>query len=217
MSARGLGALRSVGAGACVFLALLAAGPAPGDDATPVLDKLRAAVRSARSFTVLFIGPLQNSISWTVVQPDRIRRVMTMMGPQPNDWIVIGHQSYDLDEDRRWHTKWQPGEAVRYNEILGMLRTGATARALPDRNENGTVMGAVDILAPENPLKNPIPPYHEICTYDKTTYRLHVCTNEGRWGKSSMTYENWDDPRITVQPPPGVLPPTAPPSPQPSS
>ena len=215
MMPSGLRALRAAGAGACV-LALIAAGPAPGDDATPVLDKLRAAVQSAKSFSAFFIGPLGNSISWTVVQPDRIRRVETLMGPQPNDWIVIGHQSYDLDEDGRWQTKWNSGEAIRYSEILGMLIPGTTARALPDREDDGTLMGTVDILVPTRSYKPPLPPYHQICTYDKTTYRLHVCTFEGRWGKFSTTYENWDDPRITVQPPPGVPAPTAPPSPQPS-
>ena len=195
-------------AAACVFAALGFAEPSTPDDGNAVLAKMQAAMRSASSFTVRFEPTIP--MSWVVVQPDRMRRVMPSSdGDRMEDWIVIGHQSYTRDGDKPWKAGRQSVDGIRWNEIAEFLRDGTTARALADRIEDGTPAGTLDVLIPEYPLGNgkSIKPLHETCSYDKATYRPRAC-----WFQTiakiyvTTTYEHWNDPANVIEPPPGVVP-----------
>ncbi len=171
---------------------------------------MQAAVRSASSFTARFEPTIP--MSWVIVQPDRIRRVMPSSdGDHMEDWIVIGRQSYTRDGDTPWKLGKEPANGIRWDEVATFLRAGSTARALADRTEDGTVAGALDIVIPEYTLGNgkAIQPFHMTCSYDKATYLPRAC-----WYRTvakiyvTTTYEHWNDPSNVVEPPPGLRIPT---------
>jgi hypothetical protein len=199
-------------------LATLSLGaPARAGDGDLVLEKMQAALKSAHSFSVSF-GPTI-PMSWVVVQPDRIRRVMPFYDGRSyngmEDWIVIGHQSYARGGDRPWKASWRSAGGIRWDEIASFLRDGTTAGILPDRTEDGAIVGVLDVLHPEVPLPNrkSIKPFHEICTYDKVTFRPRACSFVTIAAiKVTTLYENWDEPSNAVEPPPGVAAPTPPPA-----
>jgi len=195
---------------ACAAVAVFAlAVPAPAssdDDGDAVLHKMQAAMRDANSFTARFEPTIH--MSWVVVEPDRIRRVMPSDdGERMEDWIVIGHQSYSRDGNGRWKAGSEHVDGIRWGEIAPFLNPGTTARALRDYTEAGTVFGALDVLLSEQPLGNgkSIKAFHMTCSYEKATYRPRAC-----WFKTvaqiyvTTWYEHWNDPANVIEPPPGV-------------
>ena len=82
---------------------------------------------------------------------------------------------------------------------------------LPDRAENGVTYGAFGSLAMGN---GGVPGTME-CTYDKATYLPHACTVllQTLPVPLHVTYDKWNDPSNTIEPPPGIAPPTPRPSP----
>ncbi|MDP9107340.1 MAG: hypothetical protein M3N49_15605 [Candidatus Eremiobacteraeota bacterium] len=192
------------------MLSLAVPGPASSDDGDAVLEKMQAATRAASSFTARFEPTIH--MSWVVVEPDRIRRVMPSRdGEQMEDWIVIGHQSYSRDGNGPWKAGSEQVDGIRWGEIAPFLNPGTTARALPDYTDAGTVVGALDVLLPEQPLAKgkSIKAFHMTCSYEKATYRPRACSFQ-TVAKIYVTtwYEHWNDAANVIEPPPGVPLPT---------
>jgi hypothetical protein len=205
-------ALRLAGAcaAACVLSAAGFAAPASSSDGDAALAQMQAATRSAHSFTARFEPTVP--MSWVIVQPDRMRRTMPSGdGSHTDDWIVIGRQSYTRDGDKPWQLGHESVDGIRWDEIAPFLREGTTARALPDRVEDGTPAGGLDITLPASPPSRSI---HVTCSYDKPTYRPRAC-----WFQTvakiyvTTTYEHWNDASNAIEPPPGVRVPIPAPSP----
>jgi hypothetical protein len=165
--------------------------PAVASDASVLQAKIRAALRSAKSFVATVaikpqaLAPAGGTIVYTVVAPNRYRQAVSGL-PGADDTIIIGHEVYG-NRGSGWDVQTWDDRLVTGFE--GDLLDVTVVAAGPDANGAGTFTmkdphGAreTDTLA---------------CTYEKATFRPLVCTA----GYETMTFSRYDDPSVAVPTP----------------
>ena len=185
MNHRGL--LRWAPAAAALSVLALATLPASANDASVLQDKIRTALRSAKSFVLTeevkpgtLGAPAGGTVVDTVVSPNRYHQVSTgSIGA--DDTIIIGSQIY------------------------GQKNGGWTVQTWDDRLVSGfesdtflvdvtSVDGANFVMSfpHEGPVKQTLS-----CTYDPQTFRPQKCVGE----HVTLTYSQYDDPTLTIPTP----------------
>lgn len=197
----GLGGL----AAAVLFLAAV---PARADDATAVRDRVVTALKGVQSYQMAIAGPAGMAGTTTFVKPMRSHTLMTV-GPMTMESIFVDRTIYMRMNGGAWQTRTVPDaqQAQLKTQIEGMA-ADAVVTPLPDRNENGTTVGAYQYTMPlplptsETSVK-PGPPSTLICTYDKTTNLPRTCsmTMPQTAMTMTMTYSHWNDPANAVDVP----------------
>lgn len=168
------------------LLALLAAGPAAArpDDPATVRAKVSAAMRGAKSYMVSTTASTGFSVTTTFAAPDRYHSTLTYSG-QVRDVVLIGPVAY-ISEGAAYRKTDAPPEVV---EAQTQLREIPVDSVLPDKTASGRTWGQFTTTS-AGPQKD----QHLTCTYDKKTYRINDCSNEGL----TLTFSRYDDPANVV-------------------
>jgi hypothetical protein len=185
------------------------AAPAQADDVAAVCRKLATAAAGVTSFVVQLEAAGTTGVSGTLtfVRPMKVKSELGVGGLSIESYLVNGTQ-YVHGADG-WQKMKMDAQLPQQSANLAEGLKPSNVTLLPDRQENGTEVGAfaVDTPLPQSPNFEPpradlaaSPPQHVECTYDKSTYRLSVCSND----VMTMTYTHYNDPANTV-----VLPPEA--------
>jgi hypothetical protein len=168
------------------LLALLAAGPvaARADDPAAVRGKVSTAMRAAKSFVVTTTAATGFSVTMTFAAPDRYHSTLVYNG-QGRDVVLVGPVAY-VSDGGPYHKTDAPPEVVA---AQAQLREVPVDQVLPDRTASGRTWGQFSTTS-AGPQKD----QHLICTYDKKTYRISDCSNEGM----TLTFSRYDDPANVV-------------------
>jgi uncharacterized protein YbaR (Trm112 family) len=165
------------------LLALLAAAPAPAraDDLAVLRVKIGAAMAAAKSFTVTTTAATGFTVTMTFVAPDRYHSSLAYNGT--TDVVLVGPVAYISSDGRTYRKTDAPPEVIATQAQLREVPV------LPDKAAGGKTWGRFTTTS-AGPQKD----QHLICTYDKKTYRINDCSNEGM----TLTFSRYDDPTNVV-------------------
>jgi hypothetical protein len=168
------------------LLALLAAGPvaARADDLATVRVKVSSAMRAAKSFVVTTTAATGFSVTMTFAAPDRYHSTLAYNG-QGRDVVLVGPVAYVSDGGPYRKTDAPPEVVAAESQ----LREVPVDQVLPDKSASGRTWGQFATTS-AGPQKD----QHLTCTYDKKTYRIVDCSNEGM----TLTFSHYDDPANIV-------------------
>ncbi len=165
---------------------LAASVPARADDLATVRTKIASAMQSAKSFVVTTTATTGFKVTMTFVAPDRFHSAVAYSGASP-DIVLIGPVAYvSGDAGQPYRKTDAPPEVIA---AQSHLRDVPVDQVLPDKTAGGKTWGRFSTTSP-GPQKD----QHLICTYDKTTYRINDCSNEGL----TLTFTRYDDPANAV-------------------
>ena len=168
------------------LLALLAAAPAAAraDDLASLRGKIGATMHAAKSFVVTTTATTGFRVVTTFAAPDRYHSTLSYNGT--TDVILIGPVAYISSDGRTYRKTDAPPEMLA---AQGQFLNVPVDRALPDTVENGKTWGR--FATTSSGLQKD---QHLICTYDKQTYRIGACANEGL----TLAFSRYDDPANVV-------------------
>jgi hypothetical protein len=178
-------------AAACA-IALCTTAPAYASDASALQVKVRAALRSAKSFVATanvkpgLTAPSGGTIVYTVVAPNRYRQTVTGF-PGADDTIIIGNKIYGNNgggwDVQTWTDRLVDGfEGDLFDFTI--LSVGA---------ESTPTTGTFVMIDPHGAHKTDTLQ----CTYDKPTSRPMTCIAS----YETVTFARYDDPTVTIPTP----------------
>ena len=178
------------------LLALLAAAPvaARADDAATLRSKVGAAMQAAKSFVVTTAAATGFSVTMTYAAPDRYHSTLAYAGAN-RDVVLVGPVAYISSDGQTYRKTEAPPEVIA---AQGQLRDVPVDQVLPDKTIGAKTWGQFATTS-AGPLKD----QHLTCTYDKKTYRIAECSNEGL----TLTFSRYDDPANVVTIPVNVVTP----------
>jgi hypothetical protein len=178
------------------LLALLAAAPvaARADDLATVRSKIGAAMQSAKSFVITTTASTGFTVTMTFAAPDRYHSSLVYNGTN-RDVVLVGPVAYISSDGGAYRKTDAPPEVLA---AQAQLRDVPVDQVLPDKTAGGKTWGQFATTS-AGPQKD----QHLVCTYDKKTYRINDCSNEGL----SMTFSRYDDPLNVVTIPANLAPP----------
>jgi hypothetical protein len=190
--------------GLCVLaaaaFALGSAAPASASEASELQVKVRAALRSAKSFVATatinpgVTAPNGGTVVYTVVAPNRFRQTVTGV-PGGDDTIIIGNKVYG-NSGAGWDVQTWTDHLVNgfEGDLLDFTILSVGAESTPAR-------GTFVMADPHGEKKTDTLQ----CTYDKSTSRPKTCIT----GYETITFARFDDPTVTIPVPehPKVLDP----------
>jgi hypothetical protein len=179
---------------ALVALLLGSAAPARADDLATVRTKVQSAMQSTKSFVVATTATTGFTVTMTFVAPDRYHSVLNYSGTS-RDVVLVGPIAYVSSDGQVYRKVDAPPEVIA---AQAQLRNVPVDQVLPDRTAGGKTYGAFATTS-AGPQKD----QHLTCSYDKKTYRVAECSNEGL----SLTFSRYDDPANTVTIPTNVTTP----------
>jgi uncharacterized protein YbaR (Trm112 family) len=192
-------AMRSRRLAPLALVALLAAlcAPARADDLATVRAKVASAMQSAKSFVVTTTATTGYKVTMTFVAPDRFHSSLVYNGKSP-DVVLVGPVAYvSGDAGQPYRKTDAPPEVIAAQTHL---RDVPVDDVLPDKVAGGKTWGQFSTTS-AGPQKD----QRLICTYDKKTYRISDCSNEG----FTLTFSRYDDPANAVTIPTNLAPPAA--------
>jgi hypothetical protein len=176
------------------LLALLAAAPAAAnaEDAATVGARITAAMQSAKSFVVTTTASTGFSVTMTFVAPDRYHSALVYNGAT-RDVVLVGSSAYVSEGGGQYRKLDAPPEVVAAER---QMREIPVERVLPDKLAGGTAWGRFATTSSGMQKDQ-----HLICSYDKRTYRVAECSNEGL----TLLFSRYDDPANAVAVPANVI------------
>ena len=180
------------------LVAVLAASvPARADDLATVRAKVASAMQSAKSFVVTTTATTGFKVTMTFVAPDRYHSTLAYNGASP-DVVLVGPVAYVSGNAGQPYRKTDaPPEVIA---AQSHLRDVPVEQVLPDKTAGGKTWGRFATTS-AGPQKD----QRLICTYDKLTYRINDCSNEGL----TLTFTRYDDPANAVTIPTNLATPAA--------
>ena len=180
---------------------------AEADGASLAAAVVKAAA-TVSSFRMTLSGAQNISSTIVVVRPDRVKIDMSF-GPSKTQSVVIGSTSYVRVNGGTWLVSKMQNAKDFAEKLSATLAKQTTYTPLPDRRESGVTYGAFsstsgsDVMAAAGAATTATTPVTMQCTYDKTTYLMHVCTLQppGAPFPMTLTYSAWNDPANTVDVP----------------
>jgi len=170
--------------------------PASADDAVGLQTKIRAALRTAKSFveTVTMKGslrhPLGGAATLTVVAPDRFRQFVVGGPGDSDDTIIIGHNVYG-NQGTGWDVlDWTDRLITDFEGDVFAVRVSSVG---PDRTVDGKTVGSFVMIDPHGASdKDTLQ-----CTYEKSTFRPLACIGS----MSTIKYASYDNPALAIEAP----------------
>ena len=176
---------------------LVAAGtvPAVADDDAGLRAKVNAAMAGVRAMQIRFTaGNGATGIAAVLPHPERMK-VQFSMGPASLEVYEVDGFMYRSVNGGPW-SKSRLGSGANLFAFTRSFDVRATVKAGPDDTEDGVRYGTFTVDEPSVFAEGAGPGAATIdCSYDKATYRLHRCANNG----VTMTYGDYDDPKLTVE------------------
>jgi hypothetical protein len=183
-----------------------AAAPTGADDVAAITANLAAAAASINSFVLEMqvTGTTGVGGSMTFVRPMRMKSEFVIGAMAVQTYFVDDVFYMHLPSNGWQKTTLEASHLPPVSMNLADSLSRAKVTVLSDRQENGATVGVirVDTQIPNSvgtPMM-PSGPQHIVCSYDKQSFRLRICTND----IMTMTYTRYNDPRNSV-----VLPPDA--------
>ncbi len=178
------------------LVALLApvCAPARADDLATVRAKVAGAMQSAKSFVVTTAISTGYKVTMTFVAPDRFHSTAAYNGVNA-DVVLVGPVAYVGAAGQPYRKTDAPPEVIA---AQAHLRDVPVDELLPDKIAGGKTWGQFSTTS-SGPQKD----QRLTCTYDKKTYRISDCSNEGL----TLTFSRYDDPANAVAIPANVAPP----------
>jgi hypothetical protein len=175
------------------LLALLAALPAAAraDDAATVRARIAAAMQAAKSYVITTTASTGFSVTTTFVAPDRFHSSLAY-GGTTRDVVLIGPVAYVSDDGHPYQKVQTPPGIVA---AQSQLRDVPVDQVLADKTVGGKSWGRF-VTTSAGPQKD----QRLTCTFDKATYRINECSNEGM----TLTFSRYDDPQNVVAVPAGA-------------
>jgi hypothetical protein len=167
--------------------------PARADDLATVRVRVAGAMQSAKSFVVTTTASTGFSVTMTFAAPDRYHSTLAYNGAN-RDVVLVGPVAY-VSDGQLYRKTDAPPEVVA---AQAQLRTVPVDQVLPDKTAGGKTWGQFATTS-AGPQKD----QRLTCTYDKKTYRINDCTNEGL----TLTFSRYDDPANVVTVPANVATP----------
>ena len=169
------------------LLALLAVLPLPAraDDATALRGKIAAAMQAAKSYVITTTASTGFTVTTTFVAPDRFHSSLAY-GGNTRDVVLIGPVAYVSDDGRAYQKVQAPPAIIAAQSQLSAVPVD---RVLADKTVGGKAWGRF-VTTSAGPQKD----QRLTCTFDKATYRINDCSNEGM----TLTFSRYDDPRNVV-------------------
>lgn len=177
--------------------ALLAATcvPARAEDLATVRGRVAGAMQSAKSFVVTTAGTNGSKVTMTFVAPDRFHSTAAYNG-RSADVVLVGTVAYvSADTGQPYRKTDAPPEVIA---AQAHLRDVPVDQVLPDKIAAGKTWGQFTTTS-AGPQKD----QHLTCSYDKKTYRINDCSEEGL----TVTFSRYDDPANVVTIPTNLAPP----------
>jgi hypothetical protein len=173
-----------------VLASVLAAAPlaASADDVGVVRGRIQAAMHGARSMVVTTSASTGFDVAMTFVAPDRFHSVLAY-GGVTRDVVLIGRTAYVSTAGGPYEAAEPPAEVLA---MEAQLLDIPVDRLLPDITAGGKTWGSF-VTTSTGPKKD----QRLYCTYDRATYRIGVCKNEG----FTMSFSRYDDPANVVNVP----------------
>ncbi len=190
-------------AGLSPAVAQTPASPAPAAAATapsPVAAALSAAMEKVTSFRLIVTTPTGMVNTMTYVGPKQRMKMLMTMGPMVVEGVTADGLTYVRVNGGEWRRQEMPagGESGTPLSLIKRIANAQSIRPLPDRTENGIVVGVYEVAAPAMPGASPSAPLQPLtCTYDKTSSLPRACEN----AMLTMKYEGWNDPANVVDVP----------------
>jgi hypothetical protein len=181
---------------ALVALLATAQTPARADDLATVRAKVASAMQAAKSFVVTTAISTGYKVTMTFVAPDRFHSTAVYNGVN-TDVVLIGPVAYVSGAGQPYRKTDAPPEVVAAQTHL---RDVPVDQVLPDKVARGTTWGQFSTTS-TGPQKD----QRLTCSYDKKTYRINDCSNEGL----TLTFSRYDDPTNAVNVPTNLAPPAA--------
>ena len=176
------------------LLALLAApSAAHAEDAATVRGKIAAAMQSAKSYVITTSATTGFTVTTTFAAPDRFHSSLAY-GATKRDVVLIGQVAYVSDDGRPYQKIDAPPDIVA---AQSQLRAVPVDQVLPDTSAGGKSWGRF-VTTSAGPQKD----QRLTCTFDKRTYRINDCSNEGM----TLTFSRYDDPANVVSIPAATSP-----------
>ena len=183
-----------------VLLALVAvlamSVPARADDLATVRTKVAGAMQSTKSFVVTTTAATGFSVTMTFVAPDRYHSSLAYNGAN-RDVVLVGPVAYVSADGGQYRKTDAPPEVIA---AQAHFREVPVDQVLPDRTAGGKTWGQFSTTS-AGPQKD----QRLTCTYDKKTYRINDCSNEGL----TLTFSRYDDPANAVSIPTNLATPAA--------
>lgn len=170
---------------ALVTLLATAGVPARADDLATVRAKVAAAMQAAKSFVVTTTAATGFSVTMTFAAPDRYHSSLAYNGAS-RDVVLIGPVAYVSADGGQYRKTDAPPEVVA---AQAHFREVPVDQVLPDKTAGGKTWGQFSTTS-AGPQKD----QRLTCTYDKKTYRIGDCSNEGL----TLTFSRYDDPTNVV-------------------
>ena len=147
---------------------------------------------SAKSFVITTTAATGFSVTMTFAAPDRYHSTLSYNGTN-RDVVLIGPVAYVSDDGKTYRKTDAPPAVVAAES---QMRNVPVDALLPDVTAGGKAWGRFTTTS-AGPQKD----QHLICTYDKRSYRIGECSNEG----FTLTFSRYDDPANVVSAPPVPL------------
>lgn len=174
------------------LLALLAApAAARAEDAATVRGKIAAAMQSAKSYVITTTASTGFTVTTTFAAPDRFHSSLAY-GATKRDVVLIGQVAYVSDNGRPYRKIDAPPGIVASQS---QLRDVPVDQVLADTTAGGKTWGRF-VTTSAGPQKD----QRLTCSFDKRTYRINDCSNEGM----TLTFSRYDDPLNVVTVPANV-------------
>lgn len=180
---------------ALVALLVGAHAPARADDLATVRTKVASAMQAAKSFVVTTTLSTGYKITMTFVAPDRYHST-AVYGGVNTDVVLIGPVAYVSGAGQPYRKTDAPPEVIA---AQAHLRDVPVDQVLPDKVAGGTAWGRFSTTSTGQKDQR------LTCTYDKKTYRINDCSNEGL----TLTFSRYDDPANAVTAPTNLATPPA--------
>lgn len=169
--------------------------PARADDLATVRANVAGAMQSVKSFVVTTTASTGFKVTMTFVAPDRFHST-AMYNGATRDVVLIGLVAYVSGDAGQPYRKIDaPPEVIAAQTHL---RDIPVDQVLPDKVAAGKTWGQFSSTS-TGPQKD----MRLTCTYDKRTYRINDCSNEG----FVLIFSRYDDPANAVTVPTNVAPP----------
>jgi hypothetical protein len=167
--------------------------PAGAQDLATVRARVQGAMQGAKSFVVATSATTGFTVTMTFVAPDRYHSAL-VYGGTSRDVVLVGPVAY-VSADRKTYRKVDaPPDVIA---AQAQLRAVPVDEVLPDKMAGGVAYGQFATTS-AGPQKD----QRLICSYDKKTYRLTECSNEGLM----LTFSRYDDPANVVVIPTNLAP-----------
>lgn len=170
--------------------------PAASADGPALATRIVGALAKMQSFRLEMTGPTGSGLAgvMTIDVPTKRLRLVMSGGPTVSESISSDGNVYTRVNGGPWSVHAIAADETSDPGIVQSMLDATRVRSLPDRTEDGRVLGVYEITLAPAIGAAPTSVSTMTCTYDKGTYLPRTCAN----GYVSDAFTNWNDPANAI-------------------